>query len=155
MKRSNKTGAMWSNLRIWVTILAAVFWTYWSFFNCVFLQPKSKELQEPSLDVMKACTAISLDSRVRYFLIFDKCLSLLNDDLQMSERWLRFRWSYVWFLFSGLYRWRTSIRTIFFYINAGAIEWSRLKISTCYSADSVSRTHIILASNFVFLIFGC
>ena len=36
-----------------------------------------------SLDVMKACTAISLDSRVRYFLIFDKFLSWLNDDLQM------------------------------------------------------------------------
>ena len=34
---------------------------------------------------MKACTAISLDSRVRYFLIFDKFLSWLNDDLQMSE----------------------------------------------------------------------
>ena len=34
---------------------------------------------------MKACTAISLDSSVRYFLIFDKFLSSLNDDLQMSE----------------------------------------------------------------------
>ena len=36
-------------------------------------------------DVMKACTAISLDSRVRYFLIFEKFLSWLKDDLQMSE----------------------------------------------------------------------
>ena len=33
-------------------------------------------------------------------------------------------------------------------INAGAIEWSTLKISTFYSADSVSRPHIISASNF-------
>ena len=43
----------------------------------------------------------------------------------------------------------------FFSINAGAIEWSRLKISTTYSADSVSWPHITSASNFVFLIFGC
>ena len=35
-----------------------------------------------------------------------------------------------------------------FGINAGAIEWSTLKISTCYSADSVSRPHFISASNF-------
>ena len=33
-------------------------------------------------------------------------------------------------------------------INAGAIEWSTLQLSTCYSADSVSRLHIISASNF-------
>ena len=33
-------------------------------------------------------------------------------------------------LFSGLYRWRTSIRTNFFSINAGAIERSPLKIYT-------------------------
>ena len=70
-----------------------------------------------------------------------------------KKRWLRFRWSYVYFLFartlfSGLYRWRTSIRTIFFSINAGAIEWRTLKLSTTYSADSVSRPHIISASNF-------
>ena len=38
---------------------------------------------------------------------------------------------------------------------AGASERSTLKISTCYSADSVSRPHIISASNFVFLTFGC
>ena len=44
---------------------------------------------------------------------------------------------------------------LFFSINAGAIKWSTLKISTCYSADSVSRPHIISATNFVFLIFGC
>ena len=37
---------------------------------------------------------------------------------------------------------------LLFSINAGAIEWRTLKISTCYSADSVSRPHIILASNF-------
>ena len=59
-------------------------------------------------------------------------------------------------LFSGLYRWRTSIKTIFFNINAGAIEWSTHKISTCYSADSVSRPHHISFQRviFVFLIFG-
>ena len=34
-----------------------------------------KELQWSSLDVMKACTAISQDSCVRYFLIFDKFVS--------------------------------------------------------------------------------
>ena len=34
---------------------------------------------------MKACTAILQDFRVRYFLIFDKFLSWLNDYLQMSE----------------------------------------------------------------------
>ena len=37
---------------------------------------------------------------------------------------------------------------LFFSINAGVIEWSTFKISTCYSADSVSRPHIISASNF-------
>ena len=36
----------------------------------------------------------------------------------------------------------------FFSINAGAIEWSTLKISTCYSADSGSRPPFISASNF-------
>ena len=44
--------------------------------------------------------------------------------------------------FSGLYRWRTSIRTKFFSLNAGAIDrelWSTLKISICYS---VSVMHI-------------
>ena len=41
--------------------------------------------------------------------------------------------------------WSLSMKDInynyFFIINAGAIEWSTLKISTCYSADSVSQTH--------------
>ena len=41
--------------------------------------------------------------------------------------------------------WSLSMKDInqnyFFSINAGAIEWSTLKISTCYSADSVSRPH--------------
>ena len=32
---------------------------------------------------------------------------------------------------------------LFFSINAGAIDWSTLKNSTCYSADSVSRPHHI------------
>ena len=48
--------------------------------------------------------------------------------------------------------WSLSMKNInynyLFGINAGAIEWSTLKISSCYSADSVSRPHFISASNF-------
>ena len=48
--------------------------------------------------------------------------------------------------------WSLSMKNInynyLFGINAGAIEWTTLKISTCYSADSVSRPHFISASNF-------
>ena len=45
---------------------------------------------------------------------------------------------------------------LFFSINAGVIEWSTFKISTCYSADSVSRHHISFQRViFVFVIFGC
>ena len=49
------------------------------------------------------------------------------------------------------------LKLFFLNINAGAIEWSTHKISTCYSADSVSRPHHISFQRviFVFLIFGC
>ena len=66
----------------------------------------------------------------------------------------------LFFVCQDVILWSLSMKDIdqlelFFSINAGAIEWSTLKISTCYSADSVSRPHIISATNFVFLIFGC
>ena len=55
---------------------------------------------------------------------------------------------------SGLYRWRTSIRTKFFSLNAGAIDrelWSTLKISIRYSVSVRSFQRVII----VFLFFCC
>ena len=57
-------------------------------------------------------------------------------------------------LFSGLYRRRTSIRTNFLLLMQERSRGARSKFQL-YSADSVSRPHIVSASNFVFLIFGC
>ena len=77
---------------------------------------------------------------------------------------LRFRWSCVCklvFVCQDVILLSLSMKNInynyFFSINAGAIEWSTRKISTCYSADSVGRPHHISFQRviFVFLIFGC
>ena len=92
---------------------------------------------------------------------------------QFKSRWkkmktgkkqrLRFRWSYVCklvFVCQDVILWSLSMKNInynyFLSINAGAIEWTTRKISTCYSADSVSRPHHISFQRviFVFLIFG-
>ena len=51
------------------------------------------------------------------------------------------------FICQDVILWPLSMNYLFG-INAGAIEWSTLKLSTCYLADSVSRPHFISASNF-------
>ena len=56
------------------------------------------------------------------------------------------------FIWQDVILWSLSMKDINqnyrFCLNAGAIELSTLKISTCYSADSVSWPHFISASNF-------
>ena len=73
---SCNTGEKCSCIRVGERILAATFWTCWSILLVCFGCPYGSEIQKSNLEVMKACTSISVVWRLIYFfmrLMFRGC----------------------------------------------------------------------------------